>query len=291
MPRTMSHPVRRNRYAPEFSKRHDDMRTYDDSDEVKDAVRKKYAEIAARGNRRGGGPDGDSDGTASFLGDEYDDVPGYVADADLGLGCGVPTGQVCLEPGDAVLDLGSGAGLDAFVARSLVGANGTVAGVDITPEMVDAARANADALGYDNVRFHVGDVEELPFESASFNVVIGNCVLNLVPDKRAALAEMHRVLKPGGQFAISEVVTRGPVPTPVRRSAESYAGCTAGALEQEACLKLLRGVGFDRVEVARDDEVAVPDEALLHSARPAEVDAFRDGGGALMRVTVRGTRP
>ena len=224
-----------------------------------------------------------------MIGDEYDGVAGYVAEADLKLGCGLPTGVAGIKPGHAVLDLGSGAGLDAFVARSLVGEGSRVAGVDMTPEMVEKAWANAEKLGFANVTFHLGDIEALPLEDGLFDVVISNCVLNLVPSKPAAFAEMYRVLKPGGHFCVSDIVTRGALPDSIRRSAELHAGCVAGALEEKAYLDLLRKAGFAGVEVVREKRIEVPRKVLLQHASRREVAAFEEGG-QVVSVTVRGVR-
>ncbi len=256
--------------------------------DLKDAVQATYSALAV--NTAQSDDPKEATGTASVVDVEYDGMAGYVAEADLGLGCGLPTDGADIEPGDAVLDLGAGAGIDAFVARSHVGERGRVVGVDITPEMVDEARSHARTLNYDNVTFVEGDIEALPFKSASFDVVISNCTLNLVPNKSAAFAEMHRVLKPGGHFMVSDLAIRGTLPSAIREAAEQYAGCTAGVLEQTAYLKLLRGAGFNAVEVTQEREIQIPDDVLLEAARSSEVEAFREAGGALLSITLRGHR-
>lgn len=225
-----------------------------------------------------------------MIGDDYDGVEGYVSDADLQLGCGVPTDLAGIDRGDAVLDLGSGAGLDVFTARHIAGPDGRVVGVDFTPEMVRKAQANAASLGFDNVAFVEGDIEHLPLDADQFDVVISNCVLNLVPDKPTAFAEMLRVLRPGGHFCVSDIVVRGVLPDAVRRSAEMYAGCVGGAIEEDEYLAMLREAGFENVEVLRRKTIDVPDEALLKQASSDEVKTFRDGG-AIESITVRGERP
>jgi arsenite methyltransferase len=212
-----------------------------------------------------------------MIGDAYDGVEGYVPEADLGLGCGLPVEHAGLAEGQTVLDLGAGAGLDAFVARRIVGETGRVLGVDFTPEMVEKARANAAKLGYANVQFEHGDIEALPFAEASVDVMISNCVLNLVPNKARAFAEMARVLRPGGHFCVSDVVTRGDLPPAVRQSAELYAGCVAGALPEAEYLALLAEAGFEGVEVVK--------------ARPIDLPESLGASGALWSVTVRGVRP
>lgn len=256
-------------------------------DALRATVRDKYAAIARGDVASCCGSD--ADGSAiKMIGDAYDGLDGHMPDADLGLGCGLPVPLAGLAPGQTVLDLGAGAGVDAFVARRVVGETGRVVGVDMTPEMVKRARANAAALGYTNVDFLLGDIEALPLDDASVDVVVSNCVLNLVPDKPRAFAEMRRVLRPGGHFCVSDVVALGPLPAAVRASAELYAGCVAGAVERERYLGMLRAAGFDAVEVAAERRLAIPDAAL-----PAMTDDERaawDAGG-LASMTVRGTVP
>jgi SAM-dependent methyltransferase len=215
-----------------------------------------------------------------MIGDAYDGVDGYVAEADLKLGCGLPVEHAGLAPGMTVLDLGAGAGLDAFVARRIVGEAGAVLGVDFTPEMVEKARQNAAKLGYENVRFELGDIEALPFEEASVDVVVSNCVLNLVPDKRRAFAETLRVLRPGGHLCVSDVISQGELPEAVRASAELYAGCVAGALERSAYLAIVAEAGFENVEVAAERPIDLPAGLL-----PEDAEA------PLLSITVRARRP
>jgi len=245
-------------------------------DNLRAIVQDKYAAVAHGERLSCCAPTGCSE-EINMIGDLYDGVEGYVADADLGLGCGLPVEHAGLAPGQTVLDLGAGAGLDAFVARRIVGDEGRVLGVDFTPEMVAKARANAARLGYDNVTFEHGDIEALPFADNSVDVVISNCVLNLVPDKARAFAEMARVLRPGGHFCVSDVVARGELPAAVRASAELYAGCVAGALDESDYLGLLRATSFENVEVVKAHPIALP----------AGVLAVGDGA-PLWSVTVRG---
>jgi SAM-dependent methyltransferase len=209
-------------------------------DEIKDLVRTKYAEIALQdkasnaasccgaGPRTWYGPE--TSGPNAIFSDDYSALKGYNPDADLGLGCGLPTQFAGINPGDTVLDLGSGAGNDCFVARHETGADGRVIGVDFTPEMIAKAKANAAKLGFQNVEFRQGDIEALPLTSNIVDVVVSNCVLNLVPDKRKAFSEVLRVLKPNGHFSISDVVLRGELPDQLQQAAEMYAGCVSGAL-------------------------------------------------------------
>ncbi len=258
--------------------------------DIKATVREKYAQIAV------GAASSCCDSSTcctddiSMIGDAYDEVEGYVAEADLGLGCGLPTEYANLQAGQTVLDLGAGAGLDAFVARRIVGEEGRVIGLDMTQEMVDKARANARSLGYDNVDFYLGDIEAMPFEDDTVDVVISNCVLNLVPDKKAAFAEMYRVLRPGGHFCVSDVVYQGEMPEAVKRSAELYVGCVAGAMERGAYLGALQEAGFSDVEVVKGRVIDVPDEVLHQILGPAEREALRASGSAILSVTVYGVK-
>lgn len=266
-----------------------------DADAVRASVRAQYAAVAVGETNSEGccGPacGGDANDGVNFIGDGYVGTDGYLADADLQLGCGVPTDLAELAPGDTVLDLGSGAGVDAFIARRVVGDDGFVIGVDMTPEMVEKARTNTEALGYTNVAFRLGEIEALPVESDSIDVAISNCVLNLVPDKAQAFAEMARVLKPGGHFCVSDVVTRGALPASVKRSAELWAGCVAGAMDEGAYLEGLGAVGFEEVEVRAAHPLDLPDAALAAFLSPDELGAYRASGGGLYSVTVFGVKP
>jgi SAM-dependent methyltransferase len=260
---------------------------------IKTQVREKYARVVAQ-DESCCAPSGCGDGGAaaadglSMIGDAYDAVDGYVADADLGLGCGIPTEHAGLREGETVLDLGSGAGIDAFVARRIVGEAGRVVGVDFTPEMVAKARRNAEALGYENVEFVAGEIEALPLGDATVDVALSNCVLNLVPDKAQAFREVHRVLRPGGHFCISDVVARGELPEGVRGSAALYAGCVAGAMDEGEYLDLIRAAGFERVEVVTARRIEVPISALPAGLTSDERAVLANG--AVWSITVRGTR-
>jgi len=270
--------------------------------EVREAVKAKYAAIARGEEEECCEPDAGSccgdagkevsageEVAVNMIGDAYRAVEGYVADADLQLGCGVPTDHAGLKPGQTVVDLGSGAGLDAFVARRVVGESGRVIGVDFAPEMVEKARSNAETLGVENVEFVEGDIEDLPLDAEIADVVLSNCVLNLVPDKVQAFAEMLRVLRPGGHFCVSDIVTDGKLPDEIRRSAELYAGCVAGAIEESEYLDLLGAVGFEEVEVPSRRRIDLPKEALPDTLTDADRAAMDEGG--LWSVTVRGRRP
>ena len=236
------------------------------NEDIKQAVRERYAEIvlqpantsccAPAASTEGSsccGDDGCGPVDASgSLASSYAHLPGYVPEADYGLGCGLPTEIAQIAPGQTVLDLGSGAGNDVFVARAIVGEAGRVIGVDMTEAMIAKARANADKRGFANVEFRLGEIEALPVEADMVDVVVSNCVLNLVPDKRKAFAEVFRVLKPGGHFSISDIVSEGDVPADVRASLAAYAACIGGAVDKSDYLGLIAEAGFVNARVARE---------------------------------------
>jgi SAM-dependent methyltransferase len=260
--------------------------------DVKSAVRARYgaiAESAARGS--GCAPACCRDDGPDMIGDAYAELEGYLADADLGLGCGVPTRLAGICEGDVVLDLGSGAGVDAFVARRSVGESGRVIGVDMTDAMIARARTNAAGLGYSNVEFRLGEIERLPIEDDTVDVVISNCVLNLVPDKATAFAETLRVLKPGGHFCVSDIVATGNLPPGIRNAAALYVGCVAGAIPEADYAAVIRGAGFGDVRIVERKPIALPDEVLRTHLSDAELAAFRASGVGLLSVTVLGTKP
>jgi len=266
------------------------------AEKVREIVREKYGEIAREAGGAGCCGPADSDpgcgcgcGPDAFH-EAYDHLAGYSPDADLGLGCGVPTESAGIREGDTVLDLGSGAGNDAFVARAIVGAGGRVIGVDMTPEMIARARANAAKLGHANVEFRLGEIEHLPVADGSVDVVISNCVLNLVPDKKRAFAEIHRVMKPAGRFCISDIVVEGTLPEALRRDAEMIAGCVAGASRREDYLRLMEEAGFAGIEIAASREIDLPDELLRPSLDPDALRSFRESGSSIRSVTVVGRK-
>jgi SAM-dependent methyltransferase len=266
------------------------------TDEIRNLVRERYGAIVREGASCcapascGCEPEMAPDGL-NMIGDGYAGVAGHLAEADFNLGCGVPTRHAALALGETVLDLGSGAGNDVFIARHEVGPEGRVIGVDMTPEMIDKARANASKLGYDNVEFRLGEIEQMPVETGSVDVVISNCVLNLVPEKARAFAEMFRVLRPGGRFCVSDIVATDEMPGPVQDAAGLYVGCVAGAMPEAHYLAMLDHVGFERVHVAEAKSVTVPDDALAPHMEADEIAAFRTSGIVLKSVTVIGSKP
>lgn len=267
-----------------------ELKTLDGTDEeVKSLVMQKYAAVARDSGASSCCGDSCTE-DISMVGDAYDGVEGYVEAADLSLGCGIPTEVAGIQAGDTVLDLGSGAGLDAFVARSLVGAEGYVLGVDMTSAMVEKARENAKNIGFQNVRFLLGDIESIPVDDNKVDVVISNCVLNLVPDKLKAFSEMYRVIRPGGHFCISDIVVRGFLPDGIKRSAELYAGCVAGAIAQEKYIRLLKAAGFSNLRVEKEKEIHIPDEVLLVAAGAEALENLRRSNGAIVSITVYGEK-
>ncbi|MCB0431404.1 MAG: arsenite methyltransferase [Flavobacteriales bacterium] len=264
------------------------------AEELKTLVREKYSQIALQQSEGDTasccGCGCDTNEVYNIMSDDYTRLEGYEPDADLGLGCGIPTEYAGLKPGQVVVDLGSGAGNDVFVARSVVGDKGHVTGVDFAQPMLDKARANKAKLGFENVDFRLGEIEALPLPDAYADVVISNCVLNLVPDKQMAFAEILRVLKPGGYFCISDVVASGELPAKVREAAEMYAGCVSGAIPRSAYLEVIARAGFQGVAVKKEKPILVPDEILERYLTPDEIVAFRSSGAGVFSVTVVGLK-
>jgi len=262
---------------------------------TKDMVRAKYAEIANQDKDTNAssccGAGGCSTEVYNIMTDDYARVEGYNPDADLGLGCGLPTQFAGIKKGDTVLDLGSGAGNDCFVARHETGEDGRVIGVDFTPEMIAKAKANAVKLGYQNVEFRQGDIEALPLTSNIVDVVVSNCVLNLVPDKRKAFSEVLRVLKPGGHFSISDVVLKGELPANLQQAAEMYAGCVSGALQERDYLGIIHELGFEQVSVQKRKAIVVPDDILANYLNAEQLAAFKNSGVGIFSITVSASKP
>lgn len=222
----------------------------------------------------------------TIFSENYESLQGYNKDADLGLGCGIPTEYAGIQHGHHVLDLGSGAGNDCFVARAIVGETGKVIGLDFSEEMLAKARNNAGKHGFTNVIFVAGDIEDLPLENNQFDVVISNCVLNLVPDKNKAFTEILRVLKPSGHFCVSDVVLKGELPEKLRADAEMYAGCVSGAMQMEDYLKTINHAGFKNVQVHKKRKIEIPVEILRSHLAPDELQDFMNGETGIFSITV-----
>lgn len=263
-----------------------------DPSHIKAVVREKYGELAKASTGCCCGPTSCcGDGTINVSPTEYTQLEGYVKEADLGLGCGLPTQFANLQVGETVVDLGSGAGNDAFVARCLVGEAGRVVGIDMTPAMIEKAKQNNAGLGYTNVEFRLGEIEQMPVEENFADIEISNCVLNLVPDKEKAFSEIARILKPGGRFSISDLVLTGSLPEGVRNATALYIGCIAGATTTERYLEYIEKAGLGEVAIASKKKVELPEEVLRNYASEAEIREFNNSGTEVLSITVTGTKP
>jgi arsenite methyltransferase len=265
-------------------------------EDIKQIVKDKYSEIAKQTKEQNapsccGATSCGSIVDYSVFSENYEKLEGYNPDADLGLGCGLPTEYAGIQSGNSVLDLGSGAGNDCFVARALVGETGYVAGIDFTEAMIEKARENARTLGYTNVDFIQGDIENIPVRFGVVDVVISNCVLNLVPDKPQAFSEIFRVLKQGGHFCISDVVLQGELPRGVKEDATMYAGCVSGALPREEYISIIEDAGFTNVEVKKEKKIELPDDLLSLYMSSEELEKFKNGETGIFSITVTGKKP
>ncbi|AFN74284.1 Methyltransferase type 11 [Melioribacter roseus P3M-2] len=261
----------------------------ENKNELKKIVKEKYAQIAAKKNSESCCDNYSccaEDVDYSNLQDDYTGEAGYMPDADLGLGCGIPTKHAGIKEGDVVVDLGSGAGNDAFVACAIVGAKGKVIGIDMTEEMIRKAETNKSKLGYDNVFFKLGDIENIPLEDNIADVVISNCVLNLVPDKRKAFAEIYRILKPGAHFCVSDIVSTGEMTEEFKKSAELYAGCVSGAIPEKEYLKIIEDTCFKKIEIKTSKKIELPDELLKKYLDEKESANFKKSSVGLRSITV-----
>lgn len=263
--------------------------------ELKDIVRQKYSEIALQDKETNEssccGASGCSTEVYNIMSEDYTKLEGYIAAADLGLGCGLPTQFAKIKMGDTVIDLGSGAGNDCFIARREAGENGKIIGIDFTPAMIEKARANADNLGFNNVEFRQGDIEKMPVTANVADVVVSNCVLNLVPNKQEVFKEIFRVLKPGGHFSISDVVLVGELPDGLKKDAEMYAGCVAGAVQKPDYLQLIIAAGFADIVIQKEKIITVPDDILKIYLSPDELAQFKNGDTGIFSITVYAEKP
>jgi SAM-dependent methyltransferase len=257
--------------------------------ELKDIVREKYSQIALQDiddNKSSCcGAGGCSTEVYNIMTDDYTSIEGYKAEGDLGLGCGLPTQFAKIKKGDTVVDLGSGAGNDCFVARHETGAEGKVVGIDFTPAMIEKARLNAEKLGFNNVEFRQGDIEHIPMTANVADVVVSNCVLNLVPNKNAVFAEIARILKPGGHFSISDVVLEGDLPEALQKDAEMYAGCVSGAIQKSEYLGLIEKNGFSNITIQKNKPIVIPNDILSKYLNADQVAEFGKSAG-IYSITV-----
>lgn len=263
--------------------------------DAKAIVKEKYGKIAEQSKS------GQSSGCSSsccgpqvdytVFSENYETKDGYNPDADLNLGCGIPTDYAGIKEGDNVLDLGSGAGNDCFVARSIVGNNGKVTGLDMTEQMIEKAKENCAKLDFKNVEFVLGDIEDMPFNDKQFDVVISNCVLNLVPDKSKAFSEIYRVLKTGGHFCVSDVVVKGMLSDKMKKDAEMYAGCVSGACEMDEYLSIIEKTGFVNISVHKQKEIRLPETLLAEYNNPEELKSYQAGETGIFSITVSARKP
>ena len=264
--------------------------------ELKQLVKEKYSAIASQPKSQNassccGATACCGDDVYNVMADDYSKLEGYNPDADLGLGCGLPTEFAQIKEGYTVLDLGSGAGNDAFVARRLVGEKGKVIGVDFSEPMISRARDNAEKLKLNNVEFRQGDIESLPVTSNKADVIISNCVLNLVPNKHKVFSEIYRVLKPGGHFSISDIVLEGEMPAKWKEVAELYAGCVSGAIQKQDYLAIIEEAGFKKIQLQKDKLIHIPEDILANYLTANEIEEYKNGDTRISSITVYAEKP
>lgn len=259
-------------------------------EKLKQIVKDKYAEIALQDKESNAasccGATGCSTEVYNIMADDYTKLEGYTADADLGLGCGLPTQFAKIKKGDTVIDLGSGAGNDCFVARHETGAEGKVIGIDFTEAMIDRARLNAEKYGFNNVEFRYGDIEKMPVTANVADVIVSNCVLNLVPNKKAVFTDMFRVLKTGGHFSISDIVLVGTLPEKLQHAAEMYAGCVSGAVQKDVYLGMIKDAGFSNITLQKEKAIIVPDDILANYLTADEIAEYKASNVGIFSITV-----
>jgi SAM-dependent methyltransferase len=260
------------------------------SNDIKTMVKEQYGKIALQNKEQNSssccGATSCCTEVYNIMADEYKNIKGYHPDADLGLGCGLPTQFAKIKKGDVVIDLGSGAGNDCFVARAETGETGKVIGIDMTEAMINRARINSEKLNFHNVEFRLGEIESMPVTSDTADVIVSNCVLNLVPDKRKAFEEIKRVLKPGGHFSISDIVLTGVLPEKIMRTAEMYAGCVAGAIQKDEYLNIIRELGFENITLQKEKPITVPDDILSNYLSNEEIKLYKESGAGIFSITV-----
>ena len=264
--------------------------------QIKELVKEKYSEIANQSKDVNAASCCGATSTCcgsdvyNIMADDYSKMEGYNPDADLGLGCGLPTEFAKIKEGDTVVDLGSGAGNDAFVARKFVGEKGKVIGIDFTDVMIARARDNAEKLGLNNVEFRQGDIEDMPVTANKADVIISNCVLNLVPNKHKVFNEIYRVLKPGGHFSISDIVLEGELPVKWKEIAELYAGCVSGAIQKKEYLGIIEEAGFTNITLQKDKTIVIPDNILANYLTADEITEYKKGATRITSITVYAER-
>ncbi len=262
--------------------------------DLKELVKQRYNEVAlvntAEASKCCCNPAAPSKKVFTIMSEDYSKLKGYEPDADLGVGCGLPTQYAGIKAGDTVVDLGSGAGNDCFIAREEVGETGRVIGIDFAPNMIERARRNAARRGFTNVEFIEGDIEAMPLPDSSVDVVVSNCVLNLLPRKDKIFNEIYRVLKPGAHFCVSDVVLNGVFPKEFTDNAAMYAGCIASAIQREDYLGEIEKAGFKDIKVERTKTIVIPDEVLNEHLSADTVAKYKAGNVGIYSITVTGKK-
>ena len=265
------------------------------SEDLKNIVKDRYSKIALQDKAVNAssccGATAPSNKVYNIMMDDYSEVEGYNKEADLGLGCGLPTEFAHINKGDTVIDLGSGAGNDCFVARHEAGETGKVIGIDFTEAMINKARKNAEKMGYNNVEFRFGDIDDMPVSDNVADVIVSNCVLNLVPDKEKVIKEIYRVLKPGGHFSISDIVLVGDLPEALKKDAEMYAGCVAGAIQKSEYLGYIEALGFTNITLQEEKMITIPDDILINYLTPEEMEDIESKNMGIFSITVYAEKP
>ncbi|MEO5995400.1 MAG: arsenite methyltransferase [Chitinophagaceae bacterium] len=265
------------------------------AEKLKEIVKQKYSEIALQDKEDNQasccGAGGCSTEVYNIMSDDYSALGGYNPDADLGLGCGLPTEFANIKPGNTVIDLGSGAGNDCFVARAETGDTGKIIGIDFTPAMLEKAKANAEKRGFNNVEFRQGDIENMPVSANTADVIVSNCVLNLVPNKDGVFKDIFRVLKPGGHFSISDIVLIGDLPEALRKDVEMYAGCVSGAIQKDEYMELIKSNGFENIVIQKQKPIILPHDILENYLDDAELKEFKSGKTGIFSITAYAEKP
>lgn len=262
----------------------------------KELVKQRYSELALNSDALklgcgcGTNPAKPSNKVFTIMSEDYSKLKGYEPDADLGVGCGLPTEYAGLKEGDTVIDLGSGAGNDCFIARAEVGESGKVIGLDFSPQMIEKARKNAAKRGYNNVEFIECDIEEITLPDNTADVVVSNCVLNLLPEKDKIFKEIYRVLKKGGHFCVSDVVLEGFFPKEFTDNASMYAGCIASAIQKEDYLAEIVKADFKNIQIQRTKTIMIPDDVLEEHLDEETIRKYKSGNVGIYSITVTGEK-
>lgn len=266
------------------------------NEELKQLVKEQYSLLALNSDSLknacccGTKPNAASKKVFTIMSEDYSSLQGYEPDADLGVGCGIPTQYANIKKGDIVVDLGSGAGNDCFIARNEVGDNGKVIGLDFSPEMVTKARSNNAKRGYANVEFMEADIENMPLEDNTIDVVVSNCVLNLLPQKNKIFKEIYRVLKTGGHFCVSDVVLNGTFPKEFINNAALYAGCIASAIQRDEYLQEIKKANFESITVQQTKTIEIPDNVLYDHLDESTIQKYKAGNLGVYSITVTGIK-